>query len=183
MRLIDSNSRCHRHERVALVDLEELRRPLLQNSGAERTKWLAVFHTRIDVILHLGVPSVRQYGAVSEGTGPDFGPTLEPADDLACGEISGDPGQEVTLVHALISQPSLLQVVDDFGFTIFRSVESMGQLEAARMPKRLMMMPKRAAERSAGVGRARGHPNRLVVGIAQDAGVGHAVQPHATGHA
>src|SRR6185312_12454268 len=121
----------------------------------------------------------RQYGAVSEGTGPDFGSALEPADDLACGEISGDPGQEVTLVHAVISQPSLPQVVDDLGFTVFRSMESMGQLEAARMLKRLMMMPKRAAERSAGVGRARWDPNRLVVCVAQDAGVGHAVQPHA----
>ena len=46
-----------------------------------------------------------------------------------------------------------------------------------------MLVPQRAAERRAGVGGAGRHPHAAVVGIAEDAGVGHAVERHATGQA
>ena len=57
----------------------------------------------------------------------------------------------------------------------------MRHLELARLAERLVMVPKRAAERRAGVGGARRHPDPAEVGIAQDARIGDAIEGHAAG--
>ena len=59
----------------------------------------------------------------------------------------------------------------------------MRELEAARMAEGLVIVPQRAAERRAGVGRARRHPDAPHVGMLQDLGIGHAVERDAARHA
>ena len=63
------------------------------------------------------------------------------------------------------------------------AVEGMRHLEAARMAQRLVVVPQRAAERGAGVGRARRHPDAPHVGLLEDLGVGDAVEGDAADHA
>ena len=151
MRLVHPHSGRHRHEWVDLIDLEELCRALFQNSGSEWTKRFAVLHPGVDVVLHRYVAGVRQNGSIAEGTGTDLEPTLKPADNLACGQITSNRGQQLLLAHAPVSQSSVLQRADDFGVAIFLTEKRMCQLEAATMSQRLMIVPKRAAEGSARV--------------------------------
>ena len=51
------------------------------------------------------------------------------------------------------------------------------------MAERLVVVPQRAAERRAGVGGARRHPDAPDVGLLEDLGVGDAVERDAAGHA
>ena len=52
----------------------------------------------------------------------------------------------------------------------------MGQPIASRLPQRLVMLPQRASERRARIRGARRHPNSVIVRVAKDPGIGHAVQ-------
>ena len=52
----------------------------------------------------------------------------------------------------------------------------MGQPIASRLPQRLVMLPQRASERRAGIRGARRHPNGVIVRVAKDPSIGHAVQ-------
>src|SRR4029078_1713700 len=112
-----------------------------------------------------------------------LGSPLEPADDLAGGDVSGHPRQQLLFSHPPIGQPGSLESARDLGVGISAAVEGVIELEAARMTERLMIMPERAPERSARVRGARWHPDRLVVRVAQDTRVGTALKRNPAGQA
>ena len=86
-------------------------------------------------------------------TDPGNQPTILPA-----AKSIGHLGHEFVLTQAPIGQSSFLQRVYYFGVAISDAVEGMRQLKVPLMPERLMIVPKRATKRSAGVGCAKVAP-------------------------
>ena len=114
-----------------------------------------------------------------QGTRSQFGASLEPAEDLPRGKVVSDLLNDLVLRQPLMRQASMAQCLRDLRFAIADPVKGMGQLKLARLPERLMVVPQGATERGARVGRARRHPNRMIVGLAENARVG--VQCYAAG--
>ena len=83
----------------------------------------------------------------------------------------------------MIAQPFRLERADDLLVVVGTAVVGVRQLESARQPQCLVRMPQRAAERRAGVGGARRHPDAADIGCLQDFGIGDAVERDAAGHA
>ena len=111
-----------------------------------------------------------------QGAGPDFGSALEPADDFSRGKIARHLLDQFRLGQSLMRYAGLPEDAGDFCFAVAKPVKGMGQPIASRLPERLVMMPQRASERRAGIRGARRHPNSVIVRVAKDPGIGHAVQ-------
>ena len=113
---------------------------------------------------------------MTQGAGADFGAALEPADDLSRGEIARHLLDQFRLGQSLMRQAGLPEDAGDFCFAVAKPVKGMGQPIASRLPQRLVMVPQRASERRAGIRGARRHPNGVIVRVAKDPSIGHAVQ-------
>ena len=100
-----------------------------------------MLHAGIDAILHCFVPGIGQDGAISQCARAKLGSPLEPADDLAGGDVSGHRRQQLLFSHPPIGQPGSLEGTRDLGVGISEAVEGVIELEAARMTKRLMIVP------------------------------------------
>src|SRR5581483_6949683 len=74
---------------------------VLRRRRRERAERLAKLDLLVDSLLHLRRPRVGEDRAVTERTGPDLEPALEPADDLAGGEGVDGLGQHRLLVGQL----------------------------------------------------------------------------------
>ena len=136
------------------------------------------------MIAHLGAARIGQDRAVAERARTHLEAALEPADDLAVGQVLRHPAQQLRLRNAPVVQAGLRPAPAGSGRRCRPGRRTACVSSKPRgMAQRLVVVPQRAAERRAGVGGARRHPDAPHVGLLEDLGVGHAVERDAADHA
>ena len=130
-------------------------------AGANGRNDFALLDLGVEDIAHVGAARIGEDGAVAERARPHLETTLEPADDLAVGQVLGHTRQQLVLGHAPVAQAGILQGLDDLLVAVGLAVERVRQFKAARVTERLVVVPQRTAERRPGVGSARRHPQAL----------------------
>ena len=93
--------------------VEPLGGPLPEDGRRERPEALAELDLEVHGGLHGRRPGIAQDAARTQGPGAELHPALEPADDLAIGQQSGDMVEQLGLVgeplpgYALLGQEPL----------------------------------------------------------------------------
>src|SRR5262249_10019976 len=107
-----------------LAEVEDLRRPLLEHAGRERSERLAILDLEVHRGLHLLVAGVADDAAGAERTGTELHAAREPADDLSLRHLFGHRRQQLRL-RLILSVTRGLGVEDglDLGGAIGRPEE------------------------------------------------------------
>ena len=155
--------------------------PLGEDGGGKGAERLAELDLEVHRRLHLGVARVAQQTPRAKRAGAKLHPTLEPADDLAVGQMLGD-----RIAQGFVVLKSLERGVDrseeplDLGVGVTRAKEGAGlTVGLGRGPgifEKLMVDQESHAERPAGIPSGWLDPEPLERAFAEDQAVRHAVE-------
>src|SRR5262245_42903139 len=144
--LASPHLRRHRHERVSLLDLEELCHAFFQYGRGKGAKRSALLDARVQPISHSNVARVSQDRAMTQRPRDEFRAPLEPAHDFPRAKIVGDLPYELVPRQPLMRHVGGAQSLRDFRFAIANTMEGVRELKFARPSKRMMVVPQSAAQ-------------------------------------
>src|SRR5262249_62311344 len=140
-----------------------------------------MFNAGIDHVANLTPQRRGEDGAIAECARTQLKPVLEPSNDPVLREVKSDTVEKFGFVKLFELEPGPDKRAAHLVRAVGRSIKRMRHFEPARLAKRLVIVPERAAKRRARVGGAWRHPYAAALGIAQDARLGDAGECHATG--
>ena len=152
--------------------LEPLARLVGEHAGREGAEALPELDLHVQGVVHLRVAGVGEDAAAAEGARPELHPSLEPADDVACSEMSfAVSAQELLVRERPVLRARAVQVLRDLGCRCTRGRGTRGsspcpgaacgsccRRSGRRRPRRLRRPP-RAGPRGPSTA-SRGSPGR-----------------------
>jgi hypothetical protein len=149
-----------KHERAFFGKVEIFGRTVGEDRGCERSETLTEFDFSVYALPVVGIPRIGQNGTVSEGSWPEFHPSLEPADDLLFSKVFGDALEELGFPVRFMRNPRPVEVFGDFGIAPFRSPKNMGNFSGifTRISQYVVPGMEGRASRSPGISGGRKHP-------------------------
>ena len=171
------------HERRAVVLLVPLAGSLGEDRRRERAKRLAVLDARVEDVLHVVASRVGDDRAVAERARAELHPSLEPAHDLARGDVLGDRAEQRVVVEQLRLEARAADRAAVVRVRVLGARVRVIHHEAARAAERLVPHVVRGADRDAAVAGRGLDVEPVEGGLGADAAVRDGVERDAAGEA
>src|ERR1017187_3493924 len=139
------------HERSGVAGLKVVASSLRENRWAEGAERFAELNAAVEGILHVLATRVRKDAAVSERTGAELHPALEPSHDIAVRNEPRGAVQKRGLIQFAVFDACRLEFGADFRIGILRPIVDVPHDERPRTAEHLMRNIKRGANGSAGI--------------------------------